>query len=156
MERSQLRGHNLFQMLQPKQVEKISNATEELVCEAGTSVYQAGEPAEFFFLVREGQIALRSTTGPFTLHVDDVLPGEIFGTCLCLDRTTYALHAVCVQKSKLLRIRTETLKKILDEDLILGYAVQRYISSVYFRRYLEAITQIQSVVNALPLSNVHP
>ncbi len=153
MERSQLRGHNLFQMLQPRQVETISNATEELLLEAGAAVYQAGEPAEFFFLVREGQIALQSSSAGFTLHVDDVLPGEIFGTCLCLGRTTYALQAVCVQRSKLLRIRTETLKKILDEDLILGYTVQRYISSVYFRRYIEAITRLQSVVNSLPLSN---
>jgi len=140
-------------MLQPRQVETISNATEELLLEAGAAVYQAGEPAEFFFLVREGQIALQSSSAGFTLHVDDVLPGEIFGTCLCLGRTTYALQAVCVQRSKLLRIRTETLKKILDEDLILGYTVQRYISSVYFRRYIEAITRLQSVVNSLPLSN---
>ncbi|MGA9751773.1 MAG: cyclic nucleotide-binding domain-containing protein [Acidobacteriota bacterium] len=153
MERSQLRGHSLFQMLQPKQVEKISNATEELVVEAGAAVYQASEPAEFFFLVREGQVALRSATAGITLHVDDVLPGEVFGTCLCLGRTTYALQAVCVQRSKLLRMRTETLKKILDEDLILGYTVQSYISSVYFRRYIEAITRLQSVVNSLPLSN---
>jgi len=151
MERTGLRGHNLFQMLQPKEVEKISNATEELVLDADSAVYHAGEPAEYFYIVREGCVALRSVAGGVHLHVDDVMPGEIFGTCLCLGRSTYALEALCVQKTKLMRIRADVLKRILNDDPVLGYAVQAYVSGVYFGRYIEAISKLQTVVESLPL-----
>lgn len=153
MERTGLRGHTLFQMLQPRQVERISNATEHLTLEAGASVYRAGDPATSLFVVREGQVALHSVSGGITLHVDNVLPGEIFGTCLCFDRANYALEAVCIQKSTLLRIPTEALQRILNDDLVLGFAVQKYISGVYFRRYIEAVTRLESLVKVLPLAN---
>jgi hypothetical protein len=47
---------------------------------------------------------------------------------------------------------------LLDHDLQLGYALQSYISSVYFRRYIESITKLQAVVHSLPLapSQEHP
>ncbi len=154
MERTGLRGHNLFQMLQPKQVETISDATEELVLDAGSAVYHAGEPAEYLYVVREGRVALRGVSGGVTLHVDDVMPGEIFGTCLCSGRNTYALEAQCEEKTTLMRVRADVFNRTLHNDPILGYAVQAYISGVYFRRYLDAITKLQTVVQALPLARI--
>ena len=151
MEHAGLSGHSLFQMLQPKQVERISNATQELTFEPGEAVYHAGEPATYFYVVREGKVTLHSVTGGVTLHVDDVLPGEIFGTCLCLNRTTYALDAKCEEKTRLMRIKAEALKRTLDDDPVLGYALQAYISGVYFRRYTEAVTKLQSIVDSLPI-----
>lgn len=151
MEQTGLRGHNLFQMLQPKEVEKISAATEEIVFEADSKVYGAGDPAEYFYIVREGRVALRSVSPGVNLHVDDVMPGEIFGTCLCLGRDTYALEARCAEKTKLMRIRAEVLQRTLKDDPVLGYAVQAYVSGVYFRRYIDAVTKLQKVVHSLPL-----
>jgi hypothetical protein len=151
MEPTGLRGHNLFQMLQPKEVARISGATEELAFDADSKVYGAGEPAEYFYIVREGRVALRSVSPGVNLHVDDVMPGEIFGTCLCLGRDTYALEARCAEKTKLMRIRAEVLKRTLKDDPVLGYAVQAYVSGVYFRRYIDAVTKLQKVVQSLPL-----
>jgi CRP-like cAMP-binding protein len=138
-------------MLQPKEVEKISYATEELLLDPDSTVYHAGEPAEYFYIVREGRVSLRSVSPGVNLHVDDVLPGEIFGTCLCLGRDTYALEARCVEKTKLMRIRADVLKRTLNDDPVLGYAVQAYVSSVYFARYLESVSKLQTVVHSLPL-----
>jgi CRP-like cAMP-binding protein len=149
MEHAGLSGHSLFQMLQPKQVERISNATQELTFEPGEVVYHAGEAATYFYVVREGKVTLHSVVGGVTLHVDDVLPGEIFGTCLCLSRSTYALEARCEERSKLMRIPAEALKRTLNDDPVLGYALQAYISGIYFRRYTDALARLQSVVESL-------
>lgn len=152
MERTGLTGHSLFQMLQPKQVEKISDATEELMLDTGSAVYHAGEPSDFLYVVREGRVSLRSVSGGVVLLVDDVMPGEVFGTCLCSGRSTYALEAQCEEKTRLMRIRTDVFNRTLNDDPVLGYAVQAYISGVYFRRYLETVTKLQAVAQCLPLA----
>lgn len=148
-----LHGHTLFQMLQPEQVAAISDAAEEIVLDSGSPVYRHGDPAEFFYVVREGMVALRGVWGEGVgLHVDEVRPGEIFGACLCFGRDTYTLDARCEAPSRLIRIRAHVLKNLLDADPRLGYAVQAYISGVYFRRYIDAVTKLQAVVHSLPLA----
>lgn len=102
----------------------------------------------------KAEVALRGVSGGVTLHVDDVMPGEIFGTCLCSGRNTYALEAQCEVKTTLMRVRADVFSRILHNDPILGYAVQAYISGVYFRRYLDAITKLQTVVQSLPLARI--
>ena len=54
-----LRGHTLFQMLQPEQMTAISDAAEEVVLDAGISVYHHGDSADFFYVVGEGAVSLR-------------------------------------------------------------------------------------------------
>jgi len=153
MQRTGLRGHTLFQMLQPEQVARISDGTEEIVLAAGAAVYHHGDPAEFFYVVREGRIALRSAgAGGVSLHVDDVMPGEIFGGCICVGRDAYAMDARCEEATKLMRIRADVLSRLLNADPIVGYAVQTYVSRVYFQRYIETVTKLQAVVQSLPLA----
>jgi hypothetical protein len=94
----------------------------------------------------------RNWVGGVGLHVDEVKSGEVFGACICFGRDTYMLDAQCEQRTKLLRIRAETLKRLLDGDLRLGYTVQGYLSGVYYRRYIEAISKLQAVVHSLPLA----
>lgn len=154
MEQTRLRSHTLFQMLQPEQVSVISDAAEEIKLDAGASVYRHGFPAEHFYVVREGSVALRGEwTGGVGVHVDEVGPGEIFGACICFGRDTYALDARCEKPTTLLRIRADVLKRLLEKDPILGNAVLGYMLGVYFRRYVETVTKLQAVVHSLPLAS---
>jgi CRP-like cAMP-binding protein len=153
MQQTALRGHTLFQMLRPEQLDVISEVAEEIALEPGASVYRRGDRAEYLYVVREGSVALRGNwSGGVGLHIDEVGPGEIFGACMCVGNDRYALDAQCEQPTKLLRIRVNALKLLLDHDLQLGYALQSYISGVYFRRYIESITKLQAVVHSLPLA----
>jgi CRP/FNR family cyclic AMP-dependent transcriptional regulator len=153
MEQIGLHGHTLFQMLRPEQVKAISDAAEEVALEAGSPVYHRGDPAEFFYVVREGVVALRGMRADGVgLHVDEARPGEIFGACICFGRDRYTLDARCEEPTRLIRISAQVLKRLLDADPRLGYAVQSYISGVYFRRYVDTVTKLQAVVHSLPLT----
>jgi hypothetical protein len=39
----------------------------------------------------------------------------------------------------------------MEEDLVMGYALQRRISKVYFNRYLETMKKLQAIVMNLPI-----
>jgi DNA invertase Pin-like site-specific DNA recombinase len=44
-----------------------------------------------------------------------------------------------------------TLKRLLDDDARLGYAVQSRISQIYFDRYIEAVKKLQAIISTIPL-----
>ena len=64
---------------------------------------------------------------------------------------TYTLTAQCTEDSRLLKIKASTLKRLMDDDLIMGYAIQTIISRVYFKRYIDTMRKLQAIVRSIPL-----
>jgi CRP-like cAMP-binding protein len=150
MPTTQLKSHDVFQHMRPEQVDAISSAAEEITPRTGTSVFLQGEPAEDFYVVLEGQVTLRlpRPDGGSTL-IDEVTEGAIFGSCVCFQIDTYMLNAQCTQDSRLLKIKARTLKKLMDDDLVMGYAIQTLISRVYFLRYVETMGQLREELGSI-------
>ncbi len=46
------------------------------------------------------------------------------------------------------------LKKQLDDDPAMGYAVQTLISRIYFKRYLDTAQKLQAIVQAMPIEAI--
>jgi CRP-like cAMP-binding protein len=83
--------------------------------------------------------------------IDEVTGGAIFGSCVCFQIDSYTLTAQCTEDSRILKIRASTLKKLMDDDLVMGYAIQTMISRVYFRRYIDTMRKLQAIVQSIPL-----
>lgn len=149
---TQIASHEIFQMLRPEQVSSLSSAAEEITLSAGDVVFRQGEPAEFLYGVLEGQVALRlGDPHGVSVLIDDVGPGAIFGSCVCFQISAYTLSASCSADCRLLKINAATLKKLMDDDLMLGYSIQTMISRAYFKRYIDTMRKLQAIVQSLPL-----
>jgi len=152
MRSAQLESHEIFQLLRPEQVNTLSSAAEEVSFEAGDTVFLRGEPANDFFVMLEGQVALRMLRPDgVSLLIDEVTGGAIFGSCLCFQIDNYTLTAQCTEDSRILKIKASTLKKLMDDDLVMGYAIQTIISRVYFKRYIDTMRKLQAIVQSIPL-----
>ena len=148
-----LESQELFSFLLPKQVDSISNAAQTAHYKAGDIVYSQGQPADFIYAVLEGEVMLRLPgKGGLNVPIDLVTPGAMFGSCMCFDIATYSTTAQCTQESKLLKIDAVSFKRLMDEDLRMGYSMQRRISSIYFKRYLDTMRKLQTVVLSLPVA----
>ena len=155
MQTAQLESHEIFQLLRPEQVNTLSTAAEEVSLKAGETVFRRGEKADDFYVVLEGQVALRMLRPDgMSVLIDEVTGGAIFGSCLCFQIDTYTLTAQCTEDSRILRIKASTLKKLMDDDLVMGYAIQTIISRVYFKRYIDTMRKLQSIVQSIPLETV--
>ena len=147
-----LTGHDIFQLLRPEQVNALSEAAEEVSFNADTTVYRRGDKAESLFVVLDGQVSLRMPRAEgVSVLIDEATKGAMFGYGVCLDLNTYSLTAKCAEDSRLLKINAATLKRLMDQDLVMGYAIQTLISRVYFTRYLETMNKLQAVVQSIPL-----
>ena len=155
MQTAQLESHEIFQLLRPEQVNTLSAAAEEISLRAGDVVFQRGEAADNFYVVLKGQVALRlPQPDGVSVLIDEVTEGTIFGSCVCFQIDSYTLSATCSADSRILKIKAATLKKLMDDDPIMGYAIQTHISRAYFKRYVDTMRKLQSIVQSIPLEAV--
>jgi len=147
-----LTSKDMFAYFRPDQMNKLSNAAETYRLKAGDMIYRKGDPAEHFFIVVSGEVSLRLPgAGGLSILIDRFGNGSMFGGCVPVATESYALNAQCVEDSEILRIRSSVLKKLMDDDLKMGYIVQSMISQIYYRRYLETMKKLQAIVMQIPV-----
>jgi len=145
-------AQDVFGALRPEQVNAISEASEKVTCSAGDVIYERGTTAEHFFVVLDGEVTLRmpGRTG-VSVVIDQLTKGQMFGSCVCFYRDTYALTAQCTRDTALLKVEGTVLKDLMDKDLMMGYALQTRISEIYFTRYIETMKKLQAIVMNIPI-----
>lgn len=147
-----LEAYDVFRFLRPDQVRRLSDSAETVTLSEGEFIYHRGEMATHLYVVLSGRVTLRLPIREgMNVLVDDLGRGAMFGSCVCLDLPTYTVSAQCMQPCELLRIDAGLLKRLMDDDLRMGYALQTEISKTYFSRYLDAMGKLQAVVLNLPL-----
>ena len=147
-------AHDVFEFLGPKQLDIISEQSNKIRLEAGEIVYNMGDTADHLYTVLEGQVALRmpGKSGTSVL-IDQLGKGATFGSCVSFHGGTYALTAQCTEDSQLLMTRANVMKSLMDDDLVMGYAIQSRISEIYFHRYLETMNKLQAIVMNIPIES---
>jgi CRP-like cAMP-binding protein len=152
MTTKELESREVFEFLRPEQVRALSDAAEEISLRAGEFVYHQGTPADHFFVLLSGQVALRLRQNKgMTLQINELTSGAMFGSCVCFEVPNYSLTAQCTEDARLLSIRADSLKRLMEDDLLMGYAIQVRISRVYFRRYIDTMRMLQAIVQMIPL-----
>jgi signal-transduction protein with cAMP-binding, CBS, and nucleotidyltransferase domain len=147
-----LKGHELFRLLSPKEVERLSAASGVMKLKEGERVYADGFPATHLFVLLKGRVELRRPTkGGVDLLVDDLIEGSLFGVSSLTGMERHLLDAVCVQDSEVLKLEAKSLRQILDETPIVGYAIQKRVSEIFFKRYVETMERLQAVAQAIPV-----
>ncbi|SPE28118.1 hypothetical protein SBA2_380025 [Acidobacteriia bacterium SbA2] len=146
-----LQHHELFGLLTPKEVESLSNVSGIVNLAKGDRVYAEGIPASHLFVLLKGRVELRRPAKGFSFLVDEVAEGGVFGVSSLTGGERYLLNAVCVEDSEVLKVESQVLRRILDENPAIGYAVQRRISQIFFKRYVDAMEKLRSIVLAVPV-----
>lgn len=147
-------AQEVFGFLRPEQVNAISEAAQRVSLTAGETVYNQGARADHFYVVLDGEVTLRMPgKGGVSMVIDGLSKGEMFGSCVCFAMDRYALTAQCTVDSVLLKIENAALKRLMDEDVKMGYALQTRISALYFRRYIDTARKLQAIVMNLPIQS---
>ena len=149
-----LEKHELFGLLDATEMATLSNASGVMRLDEGERVCSEGQPATHFFVLLKGRVELSKPTreGPSIL-VDDLLPGSVFGVSSVTESDRYFLDGECVEDSEILKIEGKRLRHVLDGNPRVGFVIQTRLSQIFFRRYVDAMERVQTVVQALPLGS---
>ena len=150
----QLTSQEVFGFLRPKQIHAISENSERLNLASGDTVYEQGAMADHFFTLLEGEVALHLPgKGGVNVLIEQLTKGAMFGSCVCVQRGSYALTARCTKDSVLLKVRSDVLKKLMEKDLKMGFPLQSRLSQIYFNRYIDTMQKLQAIVMNIPIES---
>jgi CRP-like cAMP-binding protein len=140
-------AEELFRFLRPEQVVRLNRAAEPVSFKPGDVVYESDAPATYMYVVISGKIALHVPSDDgLNVLVNEVGTGQLFGVCVCLGVECYTTTAMCSEHAWLLRIEAAVLKRLMDQDVEIGYALQTEIARIYFGRYVDAIRRLSGVL----------
>jgi CRP-like cAMP-binding protein len=147
-----LKSHELFGLLSPKDIEALSAASGVMKLKEGERVYSDGTPASHVFVLLKGRVELRrATKGGVSFLVDDLMEGSLFGISSLTGIERYILNAECVEDSEILKLEVRAFNRILDAEPVVGLAIYRHISQVFFKRYVDTMGRLQAVLQPVPV-----
>lgn len=130
-----LRQTYLFQDLTDCQLDEVVSGLRTKQLEDGGSLFRQGDPARWFYVLREGHIALyrQSAEGRESI-IAIVGPDEVFGEeLLFLETASHDLNARAVGDCTLLRIDRAGFRSFLEGSPSLGF---RLMGTLYRRQRL--------------------
>ena len=111
----------LFQDFTPEQVALVEPLFTSIWIETGTVIIEQGDPAEYLYLVVEGEVVVRfkPDDGP-PLVVAHVRPEGVVGWSAALRSTTYTSAAISATPCKMLRVLGVDLRALCEEHPVTG------------------------------------
>jgi len=132
----------------------MQNAFCELVCgcaknvrfEAGQYVFHEGEPADWFYLLRHGRVALQVTApGRGAVTFQTMAEGEIVGLSWLIPPYRWTYDAKAIELTRAIAMDAKCLRQKCEADHDLGYEMMKRFLPVLIQRLQATRLQILDV-----------
>ncbi|MFI5101326.1 MAG: cyclic nucleotide-binding domain-containing protein [Actinomycetes bacterium] len=132
-----LLAHPLFDGLDEETVAQLSGCAVNVHFGADEFLFRTGEPADRFFMLRHGGVAL-DVVGPGErqLVVDTVGPGGVVGVSWLVPPYRWAIDARATESTSAVALDATCLRARFEADPRVGYQLlQRVVSAMSDRLY---------------------
>ncbi|MBW1787805.1 MAG: Crp/Fnr family transcriptional regulator [Deltaproteobacteria bacterium] len=114
-------------------------------------VYNEGDPAEAFFMLKKGKLLLEvAVSTSVNISLGSIKPGYAFGWSALFSGGAYASSAVCVEPCEVLSIPGKEMVDILDGNHTIGYRVMEGIVRILKRRLERRTEQFLTTLRTHP------
>ena len=141
-----LRGHKFFAGLDPDHLALLVGCASNVVFPAGTFLFREGEPAETFFLIRDGKVALEiAAPGRGALVVQTLGEEDVAGFSWLIEPHRWEFDGRAVERVRAVQMDGACLRGKCDEDLRLGYELMRRFAGLATNRLQATRLQVLDV-----------
>ena len=141
-----LRGHKFFAGLDPDHLAVITGCASNVVFAAGAFLFREGTPADAFFLIREGRLALEIAApnrGPLVLQTLDA--GDVAGFSWLIEPHRWEFDGRAVERVHAIQMDGACLRGKCDSDPRLGYELMRRFAGLATNRLQATRLQLLDV-----------
>jgi len=152
-----LKSSELFRGLSPSNLEKVASLCRSGSYRPNTTIFKEGDEAVNLYILTGGQVALEMDVRPVPSRpaiptAVEVCPkGQILGWSALVEPYTYTLSARCMTNCTVLAIKGDILRKLMDDDVSLGYELLKGLTKVITRRLGEVRLRMISGLGLLML-----
>jgi CRP/FNR family transcriptional regulator, cyclic AMP receptor protein len=138
-----LREHAFFKGLAEADSTLISGCAANEVCKAGEFVYRESTPADRFYVIRHGRVALEvRVPHREPIIIDTLGAGELLGWSWLLPPYRNHFDARGLELTRLISIDATCLRAKMEEDPRLGYELYRRFAPIIAERLAAARRQM--------------
>jgi CRP/FNR family transcriptional regulator, cyclic AMP receptor protein len=146
-----LRAHKFFAGLAPERLALIAGCAANVSFPADTFLFREGDPADMFYLIRLGKVALEvGTPGTGALTVQTLADGDVAGFSWLLQPHRWQFDGRVVERVLALQIDGACLRDKCDRDPALGYELMRRFSAIAVARLQATRLQLLDVYGHAP------
>lgn len=139
-------AHPFFAGLEAELGQVISGCARNLRFEAGHYLGHEGDPADEFFLIRQGKVALEiPPPGRPAIVFATQSEGDMVGVSWLVPPYRWRFDARAVELTRVIGINAKCLRDKCEADDHLGYAMMKRILPVIVQRLAETRLQILDV-----------
>jgi CRP/FNR family cyclic AMP-dependent transcriptional regulator len=134
-----LPDHPFFSGLEPDDLALLAGCATNVSIAAGEYLFREGEPANQFFVVRRGRVALQ-VHGPAagTMTVDTADAGDVVGWSWLVPPYIWLFDARAVEPTGAVSFDGVCLREKCEQDPRLGYELMKLVSQVMLSRLTAA------------------
>ena len=140
-----LRGHEFFAGMDPEYLALIVGCARNAVFRNGAFLFREGDPAQTFYLVREGAVALEITAPGRVVTVQTLGAGEVVGFSWLMGPHRWQFDGCAVGRVHAIEMDGACLRGKCDADPRLGYDLMQRFALLASRRLQATRLQIMDV-----------
>ena len=140
-----VREHPFFSGMKEEFLELISGCAKNVRFEAGQYMFNEGQPADQFYLLRSGRVALQISAPERTLTVQTVGEDEIVGASWLVPPYRWGFDAKALELTRAIAMDAACLRGKCEGDHDLGYEMMKRFMPVLIHRLHATRLQILDV-----------
>jgi CRP/FNR family cyclic AMP-dependent transcriptional regulator len=140
-----VREHPFFLGMKEEFLELISGCAKNVRFEAGQYLFHEGQPADQFYLLRSGRVALQISAPERTLTVQTVGEDEIVGASWLVPPYRWGFDAKALELTRAIAMDAACLRGKCEGDHDLGYEMMKRFMPVLIQRLHATRLQILDV-----------
>ncbi|MGF1640441.1 MAG: cyclic nucleotide-binding domain-containing protein [Rhodospirillales bacterium] len=138
-----MREHPFFEGMSASYRELVAGCAANEVFQGGTYVYKEGQPADKFYLIRRGRVALEvHVPGRSPIIVETLKTGDLMGWSWLVPPYRASFDARALELTRLISLDAACLRGKMDHDPVLGYELHKRFAPVVAARLAAARHQL--------------
>jgi CRP-like cAMP-binding protein len=130
-----LRASPLFEGLDDAYLELLGGCGRNVHVEAGHAIARQGEPADCFYLVRQGRVAVKiAVPGRGAVTVETLGDGDVLGWSWLLPPFQWHFDADAIEPCRLVAFDVRCVREKFEVDPRLGFELLRRFAAVIVER----------------------
>jgi len=127
--------HPFFRSMSAEHLGLVSQRAEETTFKAGEVIFREGEPANRFYLIEEGAVALESAGGHRGhVQIQTVGSGDVLGWSWLFTPFTWHFQARALQPTRAIALDGAPLLVLCNRDPHFGFELMKRVSQVVIQR----------------------
>jgi CRP/FNR family cyclic AMP-dependent transcriptional regulator len=141
-----LHDHPFFQGLEPDAIRLLAGCASNVRFHAGDYLFREGQPADAFFLVRQGRVALEIASPSHSpIVIQTVDEGDVAGFSWLFPPHRWQFDGRAMELTRVVQLDGACLRGKAEQDPRLGYDLMKRFSQVMLRRLQAARLQLMDV-----------